>query len=59
MSRALDRGASGPEAFTLLLRLFVTHFDWVNTKEGYTKLHTFGVYNGKPFSDFSNEFRVL
>ena len=27
VSRALDGGASGPEIFTLLLRLLVTHFD--------------------------------
>ena len=59
VSRALDGGASGPEAFTLLLRLLVTHFDRVDTRESYTKLHTFGVYNSTPFSDFSREFRVL
>ena len=58
-SRALDGGTSGPEAFTILLRLLVTHFDRVDTGEGYTKLHTFGVCNGTPFSDFSREFRVL
>ena len=52
-------GASGPEAFTLLLRLLMTHFDGVDTEEGYPKLHTFGMCNGMPFSDFSREFRVL
>ena len=52
-------GASGPEAFTLLLRLLITHFDGVDTEEGYTKLHTFGVCGGMPFSDFSREFGVL
>ena len=52
-------GASGPEAFTLLLRLLITYFDGVDTEEGYTKLHTFGMCNGMPFSDFSREFRVL
>ena len=52
-------GASGPEAFTLLLSLLMTHFDGVDTDEGYTKLHTFGMCNGMPFSDFSGEFRVL
>ena len=44
VSRALDGGASRPAAFTLLLRLLVTHFDRVDTGEGYTKLHTFDVY---------------
>ena len=34
-------GASGPEAFTLLLRLLMTHFDGIDTEEGYTKLHIF------------------
>ena len=52
-------GASGPEAFTLLLRLLMTLFDGVDTEEGYTKLHTFEMCNGMPFSDFSGEFRVL
>ena len=52
-------GASGPEAFTLLLRLLMTHFDGVDTEEGCTKLHTFGMCNGMPSSDISREFRVL
>ena len=59
MSRAVAGGASGPEAFTLLLRLLMTHFDGVDTEEGYTKLHTFGMCNGMPSSDFSRDFRVL
>ena len=59
VSRALDGGASGPEAFTLLLRLLDTHFDRVDTGEGYTNLQTFGMCNGTPFSEFSREFRVL
>ena len=52
-------GASGPEAFTLLLRLLITHFDGVDTEEGYTKLHTFEMRNGMPFSDFSGSFAYL
>ena len=52
-------GASGPEAVTLLLRLLMTHFDGVDTEEGYTKLLTFGMCIGTPFSDFSREFRVF
>ena len=59
VSRATDDGASGSEAFTLLVRLLVTHFDRVDMGKGYTKLHTLGVCNGTPFSDFSREFRVL
>ena len=55
----MDGGESGPEAFTLLLRQLVTHFDRVDTGEGYTTLHTFGVCNGTPFADFSRKFRVL
>ena len=46
VSRALGGGTSGPEAFTLLLRLLVMHFDRVDTGEGCTKLHHFGVCNG-------------
>ena len=46
VSRTTDDGASGPEAFTLLPRLLVTHFNPIDTGEGYTKLHTFGVSNG-------------
>ena len=59
VSRAMAGGASGPEAFTFLLRLLMTHFDGVDTEEGYTKLQKFGMCNGMPFSDFSKEFRVL
>ena len=46
-------GASARDAFTLLLRLLVTHFDRVHTGEGYTRFHFFGMCNGTPFSDFS------
>ena len=52
-------GASGPEAFAFLLRLLSGHFDRVDSGAGYNKLHTFGVPNGSPFSDFSREFRVV
>ena len=34
------------------------HFDRVDTGEGYTRLHRFGVCTGTPFCDFSQEFRV-
>ena len=59
VSRSMAGGASGPEAFTLLLRLLMTHFDGVDTEEGYTKMNTFEMCNGTPFSDFSREFCVL
>ena len=36
MSRAMDDGASGPEAFPLLLHLLVTHVDRIDTVKGYT-----------------------
>ena len=48
-----------PEAFTLLLHLLMTHFDGVDTEEGYTKLHIFETCNVLPLSDFSAEVRVL
>ena len=59
VSRAMDGGASRPEAFALLLCLLVTQFDRVDTGGSFTKLHTCGACNGTPFSDFSLEFRVL
>ena len=59
VSRAMAAGASGPEAFTLLIRLFVTHFDRVDTGESYTKLNTFGVGNVTPSSDISRPFCIL
>ena len=37
----------------------MAHFDGGDTGEGYTKLHTFEMCNGMPFSDFIGEFRVL
>ena len=51
--------SSEPEAFTLLFRLLMTHFDRVDIGEAYTKSHAFGVCNGTPFCDFTREFRVL
>ena len=57
--RAMEGGASGPEAFTLLLRLLTTHFDRVDTGEGYTKSHNCGVCTSTPFCDFSREYHVL
>ena len=59
VSKALEAGASGPEAFTLLLRLLTTHFDRDDTGEGYTKLHNFGLFAGRLVCDFIREFRAL
>ena len=59
VSRSTDDGPSEPEAFTLLLRLLATHFDRVDTRQGYTTWHIFGACNGTPFSDFSRDFRLL
>ena len=59
VSRDVKEGASCPEAFTLLLRRLMTHFDRVDTGEGYTRLHNFGVCTGTPFCDFSRDFYVL
>ena len=59
VSRAVIERASGPEAYTLLLGLLTTHFNRVDTGEGYTRLHNFGVCTGTPFSHFIREFCVL
>ena len=59
MSRDVEEGASGPEAFNLLLRRLMTHFDRVDMGEGYTRLHSFSVCTGTSFCVFSREFRAL
>ena len=59
VSRDVEEGASGREALNLLLRRLMTHFDRVDTGEGYTRHHSFGVCTGTPFCDFSREFHVL
>ena len=46
VSRDVEEGASGPEVFNLLLRRLMMHFDRVDTGEGYTRLHSFGVCTG-------------
>ena len=51
VSRDVEEGASGPEAFNLLLRRLMTHFDRVDTVGGYTRLHSFGVCTVTPFCD--------
>ena len=37
----------------------MTHLHRVDTGEGYTRLHSFGVCTGTLFCDFTREFRVL
>ena len=56
VSRDVEERASGPEGFTLLLRRLMMHFDRVDTGEGYTRLHSFGVCTGTPFCDFAGSF---
>ena len=58
VSRAMA-GASGSEAFTLLLRPLITHFDGFDTEEGYTKLHSFGMCIGMPFLISMGRFAYL
>ena len=59
VSRALEDGATGPEAFTLLFRLLSGHFDRAYKGTGYKELHTFGVPSGTPVCEFGREFRVV
>ena len=59
VARAMTERASGLETFTLLLQLVMTHFEEVDTEEGYTKLQIFGTCNGMPSSEFNREFLVL
>ena len=51
VSRDVEELASGPETFNLLLRRLMTHFNRVDTGEGDTRLHSFGVH-GDPFLRF-------
>ncbi|CAN0535797.1 unnamed protein product, partial [Laminaria digitata] len=50
-------GPSGPEVFKLLLRLISTYFDHGDRSASIAKLHSFGVANKTPFSDYSRAFR--
>ena len=47
------------EAFILLRCRLMTHFDCVDTGEGYTRLQIFGVCTRTPLCGFSLEFRLL
>ena len=59
ISRSLRDGASGPEAFALLLRLLSGHFVRGDSRAGYRRLHIFRVENGTPFCDFNRESGVV
>ena len=56
VSRDVEEGASGPEAFSLLLHRLMTHFDRVDTGKGYTRLHSFGVCTRTPFAILVGRF---
>ena len=46
VSRDVEEGAAGPEAFNLLLRRLMMHFYRVDTGEGYTRLRRFWRVHG-------------
>ncbi|CAB1107715.1 unnamed protein product [Ectocarpus sp. CCAP 1310/34] len=52
VKRRLDDGATGPEAFTLLLRLLLEQFDVGDRQESFLRLQQFGVSNGTLFVYF-------
>ena len=54
--RDVEEGAPGGEAFTLLLSRLMTHFDHVDTGEGHTRFHNFGVCTGTTFNVFFGRF---
>ena len=59
VKRRLDDGATGPEAFTLLLRLLSEQFDVGDRQESFLRLQQFGVSNGTLFADYLRAFRLL
>ncbi|CAB1100852.1 unnamed protein product [Ectocarpus sp. CCAP 1310/34] len=59
VKRRLDDGATGPEAFTLLLRLLSEQFDVGDRQESFLRLQEFGVSNGTLFADYLRAFRLL
>ena len=56
VSGDVEEGASAPEAFTLLLRRLMTNFDRVDTGDGCTRRHNFGVCTGRLFAIFAGSF---
>ena len=59
VKRSLLKGASGPDAFKLLLCLISSHFDHGDQNAAMAKLHSFGVATKTPFADCSWVFRLL
>ena len=57
VSRALIGGPTGPEAFTLLLRLLSSPFNHTDTGASYTRLYNSGMSNGGlPFAILAGHF---
>ena len=59
VTRSLDAGSSGPEAFAQLLRLLAGQFDAGDAQESFLRLQQFGVSDGVGFSDYLRAFRLL
>ena len=59
VTRSLDAGSSGPEAFAQLLRLLAGQFDAGDAQESFSRLQQFGVSDGVGFSDYLRAFRLL
>ena len=56
VSRDVEEGSSGPEAFNRLLRRLITHVDRVDTGEGYTRLHILACARGRLFAILAGSF---
>jgi len=56
VSRDVEEGSSGPEAFNRLLRRLITHVDRVDTGEGYTRLHILACARGRLFAILAGNF---
>ena len=56
VSRDVEEGASGPEAFNLLRRRLMTHFDRVDRREGYTRLHSLACARERLFAISAGRF---
>ena len=59
VKRSLDGGATGPEAFQLLLRHLAEQFDVGDRQESFLRLQQFGVADGTSFADYLRAFRLL
>ncbi|CAM9978238.1 unnamed protein product, partial [Sphacelaria rigidula] len=59
VSRALNKGSSGNEAFTLLLRLLSSSLDTSYEGESIERLLSFTVPVQTPFDQYLKDFRIL